>query len=240
MNSSLTGYNMEQVQQLSTSATTVGNAIETIIQDAIEIDVLNELYPIWYAQKGIDFANKVKASFEGLGPKISAAINSFLAYAGGVANGWSKFTGSGKTAAMPDVELTGISIGTENFKAEDTSGNEGMDEAKVTELAGKIPSIKSAVANNIEGHKATFKATTAFLGGTQAEECEKCFNKILDDVNAAMDEMSTQLQTALEEHQQSYDQAKQDAASLFSNPQTVSKPGSNTGGNPSGPINVTQ
>ena len=224
----ITGFNMSQVNALSTTVQTVATDISNSIKTNVQ-QIIDDLSNVWYAQEGVTFIDKFIGEVDKLQPDIQNALNGFCDYAGGVATSWATKTGSEHTYNKTEVSVP--LFGLSNSLLTEKNGDEGIIESEAYRVAGGLLTVRNTIKDELTSASNKLKATTAFLGHGQDAAAENCFKSIVKSIDKVFDDLTVgdnSLKQAIKNYSDSYKTSAEKAADLFNNPQSGESSGGGT------------
>ena len=183
----MTGYNTEAIEALGGQINTACEQAATDIIDTLESGIITPISTEWYTPEGVDFFTSFKETVDGTAPTVQEAFDSFRASIQSAVDNWAQNTSKegGATAAitttLETVTQPAMSLNVSAIQA--SNGNVvGINEEGAAGVASGLEAVQSEIQTKLQTIASGLDASSAFLGGTQADAIQSCFGKVNEAV----------------------------------------------------------
>lgn len=181
------GYNYIAVNNLFNEVDEVATQTKRIVSKYLNEDLIDPMSKLWYAPEAKEFFNKFKGVVEDAEKKMDGAFQSFINNIDGAQEAWSKKTGGGEKAKVIQIQTEKIFLNTAKFK-EQKDGNIYIDERGALNYAEGLSTLQQKMTNDLIDQQAELtEASLAFIGNNQAEDIQKCFEKVISSIGEIFD-----------------------------------------------------
>ena len=217
--SGFTGFNPDNVTQLSTKVATTSDEIAELIVSKIKTEIVDPMSQAWYSKEGVDFFKRFEEAVKGTGPhiqKIFAAYNDGVCEAG---EHWRRRTDDTRSITKAIVDTPTMHCDTSCMQ-DQINGNAGIFEAGCEAVANKISGVRQDIFEQLKVAASSLKAESSFLGQNQASAVEELFIRIQDEVNRIFrfleeDTNGPSLKSCIKKTVEDYQAAGQDVTRAF-------------------------
>jgi len=181
MSTDFTGYNYDQITQLSTKVASTSTQVAELIVSKLQGDIVAEIAKQWYAQEAVSFFQRFAEEVLKTAPHIQEI---FEAYNKGIFEAsefWKGRTDTQASAVKSTVELPNMRVDVSAVEPL-INGNAGIFEAGAEAVANKIPGVRADISNQLKVYAGSLEAASSFLGQGQAGAVEELFVRIQEEV----------------------------------------------------------
>ncbi len=257
--STLYGFNQEQVEGLRAKiATAYSNCVDDIL-DTLKTGIVTPISTAWYAPEACGFFGKeedgvtipdsnlkevVKETsktiydcFDGFRQDIQLAGQNWYdntsGRQGSAAEGAAAGGESGGEVQLEKLEMIDLDLDVSAIEKQDGAGNVVLDDSGVSAVEENLGSVEDTIKTKMTEQKEQLDASTAFLGGGQAEAIESCFEKLLAAISGIfkwLSEGEDSLASAFSKARKKYEDVASNIASAYNSASFEEGTGASGGG----------
>lgn len=254
------GFNEAAVEALSTNISTAYTNCTNGILETLKEEIVDKIATVWYAPEACGFFGKedegvtipesnlkqvVKSTsdaifdcFDGFRKDIQAAGQNWYdntSGQGGSTEAGASAGGEGGEVQLATFDKIELDLDVKSISKQDESGNVVLDDSGVQAVEGNLTQVEESIKTKMTAEKEQLDASTAFIGGGQADAIESCFGKLLEAISGIfkwLSEGEDSLASAFGKARQKYIDVASNIASVYNN--ASFEEGASTGGSSGG------
>ena len=179
--SAFTGFNPNQIEQLSRTVNTISNEVGNSIRIKLESGIVTPISQAWFTQEGVDYFNSFRDAVrnsENIIQEIFNAFNQGLRKAG---ENWADQVRSRQRVSVQNVGRPNLNINVSAVRP-DRGGDIGIDENAANAVANQVAGIRADIQAELKSQAQRLEANAAFMGHGQADAVRNCFTQINEEV----------------------------------------------------------
>lgn len=176
------GYNCGKVEDLARVINSVAQKSGKNIIDRLHSEIIVPMSKIWYAPEAQEFFEKFAEVVQSTSENIQLAYDAFRKSVQAAGENWAENSG-GQKPELAAVEPIDLTLNTTAILAHDGGGNVSIDEEPANRLAASLSDVQQNIMTDLKSAAEELDASTAFVGGAQAEALQQCFSEVSQSIS---------------------------------------------------------
>jgi len=180
-NSSVTGYNCEQVNALRDVINNTAQEAGKGIVDRLHNEIITPMSTAWYAPEAQEFFEGFAETVKESGTNIQEAFDSFRDAVEKAGASWAENTG-GEQPSLPTIDDVDLTLSVSEIQASN-NGDVTINSDEANAVANSLSQVEEEIKSDLESLAAKLDAASAFIGGGQASALQECFVTVSGEIH---------------------------------------------------------
>ena len=173
------GFSKTEIEGLRDKINTVAGSCAEDITNILEQRIVQPMSEKWYAGEAVEFFQEFKTVVGSTGTVIHEAFDNFRQAIQEAGSYWATNTKSeAETPVLATLDDVSLDLDVSSIKEKDESGRVIIHSVGAGAVANSLTDVENEINDTMNRHAQSLDASTAFIGGGQAEAISACFDAV--------------------------------------------------------------